>query len=466
MLLLITSVSNFSFAATPPADMKAYCASSPVCGTAPENFTIILDFVRELMNSIKTIGTQGAYLGKPINPNRFEGNVFTPPAQGIVTRVARNISQKIQFGLASVAILADTQNAGGLKNVFEGIALLGKDRVFMRDTKIVDELASQLKDKQYELGLGGGRYSAVNTTNLAIMQKIIETYIQKGVLDKGSQLSDGVTYNNITSLLTKVISAMKSILSFADRSQLDTITAGGDSGIRIMFSADAAQTIVLEYECARAPNNVCTQSFKKFKENIKVIASSTKDSVGAAITTIKDAVKRLIQVFKKGKDQSEEFKAREKELLTTMYGTQKVSRGLLFTSPLKVTSSIGKQIVQLGSDISAFRSFPKNVQDTAGAIEDTKLRGGALPTESYDTKNVFAQIIDTYLVDVYESQPADLRLASFTEIKEVTPAFKILGDQIATIKNDILGSKTKDGSLVKSLGEACELQCGGGGRCW
>jgi len=73
ILSLITSVSNFSFVhgqtpSVPPTAAEiaaakaesakiAYCKSSSICGTAPKNFTLMLDFTREMMNSIKTIGT-------------------------------------------------------------------------------------------------------------------------------------------------------------------------------------------------------------------------------------------------------------------------------------------------------------------------------------------------------------------------------------------------------------------------
>jgi len=53
----------------------------------------------------------------------------------------------------------------------------------------------------------------------------------------------------------------------------------------------------------------------------------------------------------------------------------------------------------------------------------------------------------------------DIELASFVEIKDVTPAFNVLWKQIITIQNDILWSKKKDGSLIQSLSEAAKLQC-------
>jgi hypothetical protein len=59
---MITFVSNFSFAETPTltteqlADIEtAYCAQSPICGTAPQQFTFLMDFVREMTNSMKTV---------------------------------------------------------------------------------------------------------------------------------------------------------------------------------------------------------------------------------------------------------------------------------------------------------------------------------------------------------------------------------------------------------------------------
>ncbi|MEI8009116.1 MAG: hypothetical protein WCI00_07200 [bacterium] len=49
-------MSNFSFAKT---DDTAYCATqSSICGTAPEQFTFLMDFVREMSNAIKTIGPE------------------------------------------------------------------------------------------------------------------------------------------------------------------------------------------------------------------------------------------------------------------------------------------------------------------------------------------------------------------------------------------------------------------------
>jgi hypothetical protein len=61
---------------------------------------------------------------------------------------------------------------------------------------------------------------------------------------------------------------------------------------------------------------------------------------------------------------------------------------------------------------------------------------------------------------VLNNQQNDLNLVSMSEVIAVTPAFKILWNQIATIKDKILGGKDKKNSLISSLWAACELQCG------
>ena len=72
----------------------------------------------------------------------------------------------------------------------------------------------------------------------------------------------------------------------------------------------------------------------------------------------------------------------------------------------------------------------------------------------------FAQELISGVVDVLEQHTLDHDLAAYAELKEVTPAFNVIGQQIHIIKTEIIGDKNKDGSLIKNLGEACETQCG------
>jgi len=43
----------------------------------------------------------------------------------------------------------------GTKDVLGNTVLLSKNKVFLRDTKLIEELESQLSTKKLEIGLGG-----------------------------------------------------------------------------------------------------------------------------------------------------------------------------------------------------------------------------------------------------------------------------------------------------------------------
>ncbi|MEI7919729.1 MAG: hypothetical protein WCH65_06155 [bacterium] len=57
--IVVTFVIGFSYTRADVVqiqqDDSAYCAANTaICGTAPKHFTLLLDFVREMMNAIKT----------------------------------------------------------------------------------------------------------------------------------------------------------------------------------------------------------------------------------------------------------------------------------------------------------------------------------------------------------------------------------------------------------------------------
>jgi hypothetical protein len=59
-----------------------------------------------------------------------------------------------------------------------------------------------------------------------------------------------------------------------------------------------------------------------------------------------------------------------------------------------------------------------------------------------------------------------LELVNFAEVKDFTFYFDTLWRQIATILG-LLGNKDTNTTLIKELGESCDLQCGGIEKtCW
>ena len=466
--LLITSVSSFSFVgaqfiqtARGTVTAEKYCKTSTVCGTAPEKFTMILDFVTEMMNSIKTIGTEWDYVGKYVNPNRFIGNDFNPPAKTVVGKLAKNIEQKAKFGLASTAIFSSPVNFAWLKDVLWWTVLLSKNKVFLRDAKIVETLESQVSDKRYELGLWWWRYEKIIPQNIAIMNSIIQKYVDKWLLLNWSA-TDGVLYNNVTSLLLRTLSAAKSVLYFDSVSQFTEFSRGGDNDIKITFNSKATKSIQDDYDCARGFIDVCDKNKATFTAIRKKITTSLSSSSYNNKKVFSDALTRLGQLFSKNKQKDDpSYQARKDELLRSMYGATKNDRWVFAGSIKKSLSGVLSDITTLWSDVSRFRNPPKNVQDVKNDIVANKANQNILatttPAQGADT---FKEYLKSDLQDVFDQQSTDISLVSFSEAKDVTPTFNSLWNQIYAIKKNVLGSKEKDGSLIQSLWNACEAQCG------
>lgn len=472
LCVLFTSVSNFSFAADTvpsPSEIafdleKAYCETqSSVCGTAPKDFTALLDFVREMSNSIKTIGPEWPYLGKYVNPNRFKWNIFTAPQHSIVGRVARNVSQKIKFGFATTAIFSSPVNFAGLKDMLWWVVLLSKNHVFLRDNKLVEQMESQVNDKKYELGLWGWWYEQVNLENRVIMQGIIKKYIDIWLLTAWS-VKDGVSYNNITSLLTQTLSAAKGFLYFGSTDQFNTISRGAaDQGISIRFNDLAIATLQRNYTCARWPHYICSSESKKFKEGVSKLWKSFTFWSASTKKTFNDANDRLSELF--AKDKSQDFKDRKAELLTSMYGTKKITPGKLIDIDYEETNGSATTLTDIwvwigdaASAVSKVAVRSRNIL-TKDIREEKALQDNVVTTK-YTGPDTVIQLIDIYIDDIFLNQQTDVEFVRMAEVQDVTPAFKVLWDQLSVIKNDILGGKDKDNSLIWSLGVACELQCG------
>jgi len=67
-----------------------------------------------------------------------------------------------------------------------------------------------------------------------------------------SKIHAGVAYNNVTSLLTQVLSSAKSFLYFGTTDQFDSMSRGrSDKDIFVGFTPDAMAMIKRNYNCAR-----------------------------------------------------------------------------------------------------------------------------------------------------------------------------------------------------------------------
>ncbi len=470
--LVFTLVGGFSFvfAQTEVIGGEAVsCEDSTICGSPPQELAMIVDFVREMMNSIKTIWPQWDYLGKYINPNWFEGTTFTPPEQNILWQVGRNLAQKALFGVATATIFMDPVNFGGFKDFFSNFSLLSKNKVFLRDTQLIEDLESQLSTKKMELGLGGGTFIWINSANHAMMTAIIQTYVDKWLLNKTkSSIPENVLYIDLLFLLTKITSSAKEFLYFDTISQFTEVSKWLDNDLRIAFVDGIGERIQAEYKCAKHCD--------KNKKTLNALWIDLKSMLSGGfnewfVAVFKDANDRFVQTFSSETDQTAQFKARKNDLLQSTYGRSE-RRWSLFDiraddSDLnKVGESIEDGLASVWNVRLNLWKYTTNKEFRTLVQEEKQARKKAtLPdvssTSYYDaSEDFFENILRGYVNDVFEQQTLDIELASFAEVKDVTRVFEVLWAQITAINDKIVWTKTQEWSLVKALWDACELQCG------
>lgn len=444
----------------------AYCQSISICGSSAKEFTLMIEFSQEILNAIKTVGTEWSYLGKFVNPNRFVWDKFSPPAMGILGKAATSIAQKLDFLLATTAIFTSPQQWWWLKDIFAGILILFKNKVFARDMQRVEKLDSAVTQTRYELGLWWGWTKTVRSENVKKFQKVMSDYVAKWLLDKNSKISDGVKYNAITAMAGRIDSALKSFLSLNTTDQFTSFTKWGSDGITIVFSQSAIESMNRQYDCARWTKNMCDTTAANFIKNMKSIGSGAADKVKKSIKTFSDAGKRLTQIF--SNDPS--YKAREDELLNAYYGNQKRKKWVSIkwvTLPI----AIGVDTAWI---FSQWRSATIEDQSkNTSVIDQTKLTTAAtnqtwisVTNLSNTNPDLFAQWMFAGMTPILDEQQRDLSLINFAEVKDFSPYFNQLWEKLLVIRN-LIWDKEKKTSLTYIVGSACELQCEWSDKnCW
>jgi len=72
------------------------------------------------------------------------------------------------------------------------------------------------------------------------------------------------------------------------------------------------------------------------------------------------------------------------------------------------------------------KDFRSVVADQTKATEDASLDDVAIVSNYDKAEVVFENILRGYVSDVFEQQALDIELASFAEVKDITPAFDVL----------------------------------------
>jgi hypothetical protein len=151
---------------------------------------------------------------------------------------------------------------------------------------------------------------------------------------------------------------------------------------------------------------------------MKSIGSGAADKVKKSIKTFGDAAKRLTEVF--SSTPSADFAAREKELLNSYNGNQKMKTGINAT-------------IDNGSAFTQWRSATVDEQtQNVSAIDQART---APVTVTNIPTQPFAQWMFERMAPLMDDQKRDLAQVNFSEVKDFSQYFDTLGQQLLSIKN-------------------------------
>lgn len=145
-----------------------------------------------------------------------------------------------------------------------------------------------------------------------------------------SFISKSSTYSDITSVLSKILSAMKNFLYFDTTGQFISIREEQD--IKVFFSPEAIVSLQNSYDCARGFLDVCDKNKTTFKTIRKDISTKRKISPLDNKKVFSDANKRLVALFFKTDDETiqKDLEERKYELWRSTYGQTGRKEGILF----------------------------------------------------------------------------------------------------------------------------------------
>lgn len=209
-----------------------------------------------------------------------------------------------------------------------------------------------------------------------------------------------------------------------------------------------------QYDCVRWSKNICDSGLKNFVKGMKKIWSGSVEEVKRSINTFSAAGKRLAELF--SKNPSKATADRKEQLLKSYYGSTKVRSWSSFKDVVSIT-------VDDGWALSSWRSATLDDESKSTSSIDKISTATTVPST---TSTTFAGLMKEGVTPIFANQKRDLELVNFAEVKDFTFYFDTLWRQIATILG-LLGNKDTNTTLIKELGESCDLQCGGIEKtCW
>ncbi len=313
------------------------------CGTTPAQFDNYENFVKTLLANMQTIGTKGEYTGLPVSPSWFQSKIFEIPKENqftlnkLVSGITQRIKKTANIFWATTAIMFSLWRELITKDGVWWFLILFKQRTFVETWRRLLDLDSLIHQKMFDLGLAWAFTEKISPQNRQYLQQIINQYIKTtdnpDALFDQAQLYDWIKYYQITEMLLRINSAMKTFVSYNTIKQFNHKEFQKwlkDTKFIIQFNFEQISQMQSQYQCARWIKWLknCNKAFKKFAQNIKKITWENIKWAKASLNTINTANKKFKNAFSVAGKQllnkdltkdEQKFLDKEKDLLRTLY---------------------------------------------------------------------------------------------------------------------------------------------------
>jgi hypothetical protein len=421
---------------------EAQSISCEACGAPPEKFTLINNFIKEMLINIKTIGNQSPYLGKYVPPSRFDSGQFVPPKQSSLSKSVRRAREILWSALAVERIHKKLFDASNL-NV--SIEALSSNKALLRDRNKALKIEKDIQRKKFELSTGWGWRDKIWWETIKKMDNIIEKYQDLGILANVTIIDGWAEYGDLILLLEKLNYATKKLilvwgenLEGSERRELSDARTSWE--ITIMIESMVITEIKENYDCVR--RYACEKSRSDSKFSLKDLWESIKNWLNNARSDVRKANANLVKAY-------------SKENLNKVIEEQTLINQLSWA--LDDIKSRRQE---------STRTKEEEITKDVKKIEEQNINN-AKKTEVIKTSDEKKKIISILNQRIWDTQKDIQKDASemmktyaTQDVTELSAYFVGLSQIINSITENVVGNKDSEKKcLIKNLWVLCEKQC-------
>ncbi len=454
---LLLAIPSISFWQT---EEESIC---PSCTNSPKNVSLINDFTMEMLSTIRTIGTESPYAGKPVPPSRFNSWKFSPPAQWVMSKTLKRARESVNSVLSLTRIYTPLRLRNGMMDVGTESLVLIKNRTTQRDRKKVNQIEKLINKKQYELSVGWWRSEMVQWAALTRMQSIIKTYTAKWILDwfnNNSHIDNNTEYNEVLKVLWSINTSLKSLIATDNAKWINQ--QFNQWKFYIKFQNVATNSIINDYKCAK--QGACNSSFQDLKKSWKEFTKSFKEGGTAFMKEFKDANQKLRTARSKW-TAAKTKKTNWYDFIDFNPNYWQIDQTIqtaknMVQLPSKLRRSVNLKKKEKQEDIisqnNKKNTTPSNNTNSSNNTNQTSTITSNSSASRYTT---IMNKLTNAMNDVQSEATTANESAQLATVNDISIYFVALSERLTYLTKHIVGSKDQQNTLIQNFWELCSKQC-------